>query len=163
MVSALKTYFHEINAIDELLWNNGEELKTHQNQITAMLLILKRHENSYYKPEYEMLLEGLKHWLRCDRNPLDRKFYEKGKECIIEGTHPKYRNQVDPITFMNNYDWNGSAVNTKGASGIDVKYTLDVYLYCLDKFVKNKYMSRIGDTNYVYRNWLNTVDYGILE
>lgn len=163
MVLALRTYSFEIEKIDELIWNNGEELRTHQNQITAMLLILKKYEHLYMLPGYESLLEGLKHWLRCDRLPLEREFHEKTKMFKIAGTHPTYRNQVDPITFMNNYDWSSSSVNVKGASGIDVKYTLDIYLYCLDKFVKNKYMSRVGDTNYVYHNWMNKVNYKIAE
>ena len=162
-VLALRTYQFEINEIDKLIWNEEEELKTHQNQITAMLLILKKYHHLYHTQGYETLLEGLKHWLRCDRLPMDRVFHKKNQRYTVKGTHSKYRNQVDPITFMNNYDWRSLGFDVKGASGTDIPYTLDKYLYCLDNFMKGKYMAKLSDTSYVYKNWMRNVDYKIAE
>ena len=95
------------------------------------------------------LMEGLEHWLEQSTKPL----YASSK----------YKNQVDPITWMNRNIWLNDEYKPKAADSTGVQQILDVYLYCIDRYMKGLTMSNKPNVYGYFKKFMDGVDYKAKE
>ena len=149
LADAVNTYSFELLFVDQVLYNDGDQIKTHQTQVCAMLLALRKYLNKNNPEMSDRIEEGLEHWLTQSTVPLY--------------SNKKYKGQIDPITWMNRNIALDPTLNVTGADQHSIYAALDIYLYCIDKYMKGQTISRRPRAYGYYTKWMDDAKYFINE